>query len=178
MIRTPGSQHVLVRIELLTRRASTFEIVLDTVLDESLCTAHLVSADRNSRSLEIKLLEYQTLAAIGPHATSYRTHVPTLEHAFATSIPRRVWQFSQRPEAHSALDAAFIGTWSLQNPTWDHFVLTDTDVDNFVSVFYNKTIYKAFKKLPTSEMKIDIFRYGSAVWYICEGRINAASRWL
>jgi hypothetical protein len=91
--------------------------------------------------------------------TTYRTHRPPLDQIFASTIPKYVWQTSKSHEDAPAAGVALVETWSMKNPAWDHFVLDDVEVDQFVSKFYNNSVLEAFRAMPRGVMRADAFRY-------------------
>lgn len=83
---------------------------------------------------------------------------PSTSASFASSVPRVIWQTVPSHDApYGAVQAA--KTWPALNPTWDRVVLDDSDVDAFVSRFYNGTDAARFHSLRLGVMKADLFRY-------------------
>jgi alpha 1,6-mannosyltransferase len=75
-----------------------------------------------------------------------------------TSIPKMIHQTVQSKHNIPKKVLDYMTSWKVQNPDFEYILWDDENVEQFVKDFFPMYVH-AFKSLPKSIMKADVFRY-------------------
>lgn len=154
------------------RQSCSYPVQMFTVL--ICCTVAAVLVGVAVRE-QTRMSPYQVaIVASSPPLTSIfsvpRSMTPQLADIYKSSVPHILWQTSKSHDGAPALATQLVLSWSSYNPTYDHLLLDDTELDTFVLEHYNRTVLEAFQDMPVGVMKADAFRYASVSSFVslCE----------
>jgi hypothetical protein len=88
-----------------------------------------------------------------------RRKPPSIFDLDTIAVPRIIWQTAKSHHKAPQAGVECFDSWTKLNPEYDHFLLDDEEVDQFVKLHFNASVLEGFRAMPLGVMRADVFRY-------------------